>query len=56
MVEKVTEDLVSLHGDKFNTDYKKNKEIIGKYAEVQSKKIRNAIAGYVTKTIKAQKQ
>ena len=36
-------------GDEFTTDFNKNKEIVGKYAAVPSKKLKNTIAGYITR-------
>ena len=56
LVKRITADLIKEHGNELKTDFKKNKEIINKLIEVQSKKIKNTIAGYVTKNIKAQKQ
>ena len=56
LVKRITKELIKKHGDELKTDFKENKEIINKLIDVQSKKIKNTIAGYVTKNIKAQKQ
>ncbi len=56
LVKRVTKELIKNYGDKLTEDFEKNKKIISDFAEIRSKKIRNTIAGYVTKNIKAQKQ
>ena len=33
----------------FSKDYEKNKEALGKVGEINSKKLRNVIAGYITR-------
>lgn len=39
-------------GEKFTKDFQKNKEVLPQVAEIQSKKIRNILAGYLTKKVK----
>lgn len=41
------------HGDKFYTDFEKNKEIVANYADISSKKLRNIIAGYAARLKKS---
>jgi small subunit ribosomal protein S17e len=36
-------------GDEFTSDFAKNKKIVEKYAAVPSKKLKNTIAGYITR-------
>ena len=36
------------HPDKFSTDFENNKELMKDFVDVNSKKIRNNIAGYIT--------
>mgnify|MGYP006276023911 CR=1 FL=1 len=38
--------------EEFTSDFDKNKEILPKYADVPSKKLRNTIAGYITRLVK----
>ncbi|PJF37802.1 MAG: hypothetical protein CUN55_20220, partial [Phototrophicales bacterium] len=38
----------------FTTDFQKNKQIIDDIAHPQSKKIRNVVAGYITRLAKSQ--
>ena len=52
LVKRVTKQLVRDHAKEFSEDYKKNKEVLDKYAIVKSSKIRNVIAGYATRLVK----
>ena len=52
-VKRITEDLVENHFDEFTEDFDSNKEIVEKYAEISSKKLRNIITGYVTRRVKS---
>ena len=40
------------HADKVSKDFEKNKAVLPEVAEVRSKKIRNILAGYLTKKAK----
>ncbi|MBS3133889.1 30S ribosomal protein S17e [Candidatus Woesearchaeota archaeon] len=48
-VKRIAIQLVELHSDKFKTDFIDNKKIVEEYATIPSKKMRNVIAGYVTR-------
>jgi|TARA_Y100000310_G_C19957661_1_gene479763 small subunit ribosomal protein S17e len=56
LVKRVTKKLVKEHGKEFTEDFTKNKEIVNKYTDIQSSKIRNVIAGYVSRLMKQAKQ
>jgi len=45
-------DLISLHKDKFSNNFEDNKKALMETAEIESKKIRNVLAGYITKLMK----
>lgn len=51
-VKSAGNELYAKHGDKFSKDFNKNKEVLPQLAEVRSKKIRNILAGYLTKKAK----
>ncbi len=51
-VKSAGDRLFERYGDKFTTDFEKNKQLLTEYAEVRSKKIRNVLAGYMTKKAK----
>ena len=56
-VKNLARSIVSEHGEKFTTDFEKNKAIIKNVRNIESKKIRNVVAGYITKeTTRAKKQ
>jgi small subunit ribosomal protein S17e len=48
-IKRKTKELVAMHSDKFTTDFTENKKAVDSHAKVQCKKIRNIIAGYVTR-------
>ena len=55
-VKSFTQDLFEAHKDKFTDDYAKNKEALGSYARIHSRKLGNIIAGYITKLVKISKR
>ena len=48
-IKRKTKELLKLHGEKFSTDFTQNKEVTNSYTSVGSKKMRNVIAGYMTR-------
>jgi small subunit ribosomal protein S17e len=42
--------------EEFTEDFDKNKEIVTKYADIPSKKLRNTIVGYITRLAKKQER
>ena len=48
-IKRIAQDLFDAHVDKFSTDFEKNKEIINQLATFESKRMRNIIAGYITR-------
>jgi small subunit ribosomal protein S17e len=55
LIKRVTLKLFSQHKDEFKPDFEENKKIVARFADIPSKKIRNIIAGYLTRLVK-QKQ
>jgi small subunit ribosomal protein S17e len=49
MAKIIGEKLYREHKDEFTTDFEKNKEIVKKYVDIPSKKLRNVVAGYITR-------
>jgi small subunit ribosomal protein S17e len=49
MIKNIGEKLYKEHKSEFTTDFEKNKEIVKKYVDIPSKKLRNIVAGYVTR-------
>jgi len=54
-IRNKTKEIFRLHKDKFTTDFEKNKQILMEVASIPSKKIRNQVAGYITKLKKTVK-
>ena len=53
-VKRLTNEIFGRFRDKVSGDYAKNKEFLAKVAEIKSKKIRNIIAGYLTRLARTQ--
>lgn len=51
-VKSSGEKILEKGGEEFTTDFDKNKEVVTKYAEIPSKKLRNTIVGYITRLVK----
>ena len=51
-IKKISRELVENHPQIFSSDFEKNKELVEKFVNVQSKTVRNRIAGYITSLIK----
>jgi len=54
-VKTIAKDLFEKHSDKFTIDFLKNKEIMKKLIDMKSKKLRNVVAGYITKLKKQER-
>ena len=56
-VKTLAREITEEHGDKFTTSFEKNKKIIAKVRDIQNKKIRNVLSGYITKeTVRKRKE
>ncbi|HZX12296.1 MAG TPA: 30S ribosomal protein S17e [Candidatus Nanoarchaeia archaeon] len=49
LIKRTAEKLIKRHPDKFSTDFSLNKPAVTEAADVPTKKLRNLIAGYITK-------
>ena len=52
LTKRVTNKLVSNYKERFTDNFEKNKAIVAEVTDIQSKKLRNIIAGYVTRLVK----
>lgn len=48
-VRRISEEMLQRFPNVFGTDYEANKEQLNKVAVIQSKMVRNKVAGYITK-------
>jgi small subunit ribosomal protein S17e len=49
-IKRIAEDLVKKFPDRFTTDFEANKKTVCELADITTVKMRNRIAGYVTRT------
>ena len=56
LIKRISNKLIKEFKKDFKKDFKENKEIVAKLADIPSKKIRNVIAGYVTRLIKTKQE
>lgn len=56
LVKRTGEKLVAKHPDKFQGDFNQNKKDVEETAQVNSKKLRNFVAGYITSIVKKTKK
>ena len=52
LVKGLAKKLIKLHGQEFSPDFDKDKELVSKYTNVTSTKMRNIIAGYTARLAK----
>lgn len=48
-IKRKTQELLKMHGEKFACEFNQNKIRTNQYTKVESKKLRNIIAGYMTR-------
>ena len=54
MIKRVGNKLFNQHKEKFTKDFDSNKLVLPEMADIPSKKLRNILAGYVTRLAKKQ--
>jgi len=50
-VKKIARELVKRYHDQFSTDFEANKKLLASVASIYSSKLRNQIAGYITRLV-----
>jgi len=50
-VKKIARELISRFPDKFTIDFEQNKKLVDTFTESPSSRLRNRIAGYITRVI-----
>ncbi len=51
-IKSLAAQLLEKHGDAFGLDFVQNKENITKYTDIESKVIRNRVAGYLVRQMR----
>jgi small subunit ribosomal protein S17e len=54
-VKRISKELIEIHRGKFTTDFDENKKLVSEYSTVNTKHLRNKIAGYVTRLVRQRK-
>ncbi|MBI2146994.1 30S ribosomal protein S17e [Candidatus Woesearchaeota archaeon] len=55
LCKRTSNELMDLYGDQFTEDFNANKVLVSKFIETTSKKLRNVIAGYITRLVRKQR-
>ncbi len=55
LIKRTAHKLVANHKHEFKKDFDENKQVVGRFTEIPSKKLRNAVAGYITRLMNAGK-
>lgn len=55
-IKKVSKELLEKYPEVFSVDFEENKKLLQKYTVIQSKLVRNRIAGYLTHLVKNQSE
>ena len=50
-VKRIARELLKRYPDKFTTDFENNKKLLASFTNISSLKLRNRIAGYVTRLV-----
>ncbi|MEM4260185.1 MAG: 30S ribosomal protein S17e [Candidatus Woesearchaeota archaeon] len=56
LIKRVTLKVFSKHANELSKEFDNNKEILTKFVELPSKKMKNVIAGYLTRLRKAEQR
>ena len=55
LIKGATNKLVDRHRQDFKENFEENKKLVSRFADISSTKIRNIIAGYVTRLMNTKK-
>ena len=53
LIKRLTRQLIKEHGPEFKKEFNENKIVVTRFIDAPSKKMRNLIAGYVTRLMRA---
>ena len=52
MIKRVTNEIFEKHRDQFKESFEENKAALARVADINSKKLRNVVAGYITRLMR----
>jgi len=55
LIKRTANTLIARNPGKFRESFTENKKKVSEYAEIRSKKLRNIVAGYITRLVQKQK-
>ena len=55
-VKRITQEILEEYRDQFGEDFQENKEVLNTLIDVPSKKMRNVIAGYITRLVQKEEK
>jgi small subunit ribosomal protein S17e len=55
-IKNLARKILEEHGGEFGTDFEHNKQLVGKLQKIDSRKVRNVVAGYITKEMAREKE
>ena len=55
-IKTLSEELLLKHGDKFSRDFDENKQIVSEITLIDSKRVRNRVAGSITRKVNRRKR
>lgn len=56
LIKRITKKLMAEHGDELSKDFTKNKEVVAKYTNIGSPKIKNVVSGYAARLAKQKEE
>lgn len=56
LIKRTTKKLMQDHKEHFKENFEENKKGVGEYTTVSNKKLRNAVAGHMTKLMKKKEE
>lgn len=56
LIKRTAKKLLATYPDYFNEDFEHNKKVVRTIVDIQSKRVKNQIAGYITRLVKIYKR
>ncbi|KUG21302.1 ssu ribosomal protein s17e [hydrocarbon metagenome] len=50
-IKNLGNELIAKHGEKLSSDFEENKMVVAEIAMIDSKRVRNRVAGYISRKI-----
>lgn len=55
-IKAIGTELLTYHGNRFTGNFDENKHIVAEVTNIESKRVRNRVAGYITRKINTQRR